>query len=91
MAIARSKGFNAITISGGEGTLPKFFGNDFLNKEIYIIYDNDMTGTKGALKVAKYVSKFSDKVKIIDLSHTCSEKGEDLWDFFMKYQKTLVI
>lgn len=88
MAIARSKGFNAITISGGEGTLPKFFGNDFLNKEIYIIYDNDMTGAKGALKVAKYVSKFSDKVKIIDLSHTCSEKGEDLWDFFMKYQKT---
>lgn len=88
MAIARSKGFNAITISGGEGTLPKFFGNDFTNREIYIIYDNDQTGKKGALNVAKYISKFTDKVKIIDISSICAEKGEDVWDFFMKYNKT---
>lgn len=88
MAIARSKGFNAITISGGEGTLPKFFGNDFTDKEIYIIYDNDQTGKKGAIKVAKYISTFTNKIKIIDLSYICTEKGEDLWDFFMKYKKT---
>lgn len=88
MAIARSKNFNAVTISGGEGTLPKFFGNDFRGREIYIVYDNDTTGQKGAVKVANYVYKYTDRVKIIDLSHVCIEKGEDLWDFFMKYNKT---
>lgn len=88
MAIARSKGFNAITISGGEGTIPKFFGNDFLDREIYIIYDNDATGKKGSIKVAQYISKFTDKVKVIDISSVCTEKGEDVWDFFMKYKKT---
>lgn len=88
MAIARSKGFNAITISGGEGTLPKYFGNDFLDREVYIIYDNDTTGKKGSLKVAQYISKFTNKIKIIDLSKVCIEKGEDVWDFFMKYGKT---
>lgn len=88
MAIARSKGFNAITISGGEGTLPKYFGNDFTDREIYIVYDNDQTGKKGAVKVAKYLLKFTDRVKVIDISNICMEKGEDLWDFFMKYNKT---
>ena len=88
MAIARTKGFNAITISGGEGTLPKFFGNDFKDRDIYIIYDNDATGKKGAINVAKYVYQFTQKVKIIDISSVCLEKGEDIWDFFMKYKKT---
>ena len=88
MAIARSKGFNAITISGGEGTLPKFFGRQFRNREIYIVYDNDTTGRNGALKVAKYIYQFTQKIKIIDISSICTEKGEDIWDFFMKYKKT---
>jgi len=88
MAIARTKGFNAITISGGEGTIPKFFGKDFENREVYIIYDNDATGRTGALKVAKYVYQYTQKVKIVDISIVCIEKGEDIWDFFMKYKRT---
>lgn len=88
MAIARTKGFNAITISGGEGTIPKFFANDFLDREIYIVYDNDNTGRQGSIKVAKYVSQFTNKVKIVDISSVCKEKGEDIWDFFMTYNRT---
>lgn len=88
MAIARTKGFNAITITGGEGYLPKFFGRDFRDREIFIIYDNDTVGKKGAINVANYISKFTSKIKIIDLSDICTEKGEDLWDYFMKYKKT---
>lgn len=88
MAIARSKGFNAITISGGERRIPKYFGNDFKDRIIYIIYDNDTTGKEGSIEVARYINKFTNKIKVIDLSDTCKEKGEDLWDYFMKYNKT---
>ena len=88
MAIARTKGFNAINISGEEGTITKFFANDFLDREIYIVYDNDNTGRQGSIKVAKYVSQFTDKVKIVDISNVCKEKGEDIWNFFMTYNKT---
>ena len=88
MAIARTKGFNAITISGGEGTLPRLIADDFIDREIYIAYDNDAVGKKGALNLAKFLSKFTNKIKVLDISSVCSEDKEDIWDFFMKYKKS---
>lgn len=88
MAIAREHGLNAITITGGESAIPKLFKEDFRNRKVYIIYDNDETGRKGANQLAVFVKDVADKVKVVDLSNTCTEKGEDLWDYFMKYEKT---
>lgn len=89
MAIARTHGLNAITITGGEGVTPDLFLNDFKNRVVYIVYDNDDAGINGAIKVALALKPHTKTLKILDLSDVCVEKGEDLWDYFVKYNKTL--
>lgn len=88
MAIARTYGFNAITITGGEGTIPEYFLNFFKDRVVRIIYDNDEAGRNGARKVATFLKPVTKSVAVVDLSATCTEKGEDLHDFFIKYNKT---
>jgi hypothetical protein len=88
MAIARSFGFNAITITGGELSLPKLFAHSFKGRSVHIIYDNDDTGRTGASNLAVFLKPYVKKLKIIDLSEVCVNKGEDLWDYFIKYHKT---
>ncbi len=88
MAIARSHGFNAITITGGENVLPKT-PNLFKDKSVVIVYDNDTAGIKGATKLGNYLLKYTPKVKVVTNFHDiCKEPKEDLTDFFMKYKKT---
>lgn len=89
MAIGRTYGLNAITITGGEGTIPSFFLKDFKDRTVYIIYDNDDAGQIGAIKLAVALKPFVKKLKILDVSNTCKEKGEDLWDYFKKYNQTI--
>ena len=85
MAIARTMGFNAITFTGGELKLPDMFKKSFENKKIYICYDNDEAGKKGASKVAKYLFKCNAKPFIVTGHHSiCTEKRENIRDFFMK-------
>ncbi len=88
LAIALSNDLNAIAITGGEGELPSLFLEDFRDKYIYIIYDNDETGRTGALNVATALKPYAKLIKIIDLSEVCTGKGEDLWDYFVTYGKT---
>lgn len=88
MLIARSKGFNAISFTGGENNCPTMFLNEFENRNVYIIYDNDEAGSMGAKKLAIALKKYAKTIKIVDLSETCTEKGGDLWDYFCKYGKT---
>ena len=88
MAIARSYGFNAITLTGGEQSLPKT-PEVFRDKYVYIVYDNDSTGIKGAQKIANVLADYAKEVRVITNFHeTCKEKGEDLYDYFTKYKKT---
>lgn len=88
LGIALSNNFNAIAITGGEGTLPKYFVNDFKDRNVSIIFDNDDTGSKGATKLAVFLKNHVKELNIIDLSETCINKGEDLWDYFVKYKKS---
>ena len=88
MAIARSHGFNAITLTGGEGTSPKLL-NEFKNREVVICYDNDGAGITGAKKLAMQLYQYTQRIKVcINFHEVCKEKGEDITDFFMKYHKT---
>jgi len=89
MAVARSHGFNAITLTGGEKSLPKLV-NAFRNRSIAIVYDNDDTGKDGAVKLANFlVQHATPHVRIITGFHeVCTEHGEDITDFFVKYKKT---
>ena len=89
MAVARSHGFNAYTLTGGEMSIPHTFGYAFRGKRVYVLYDNDKTGLEGAGKLALYLNKQGAIPYIVTGHHaTCVEKGEDIADFFLKYGKT---
>lgn len=87
MAVARSNGFNAITITGGEQTLP-ITPSYFKDRLVAICYDNDEPGLFGAKKLAAYLYKHGAKVKIITKFHEGMETKEDITDYFNKYGKT---
>lgn len=88
MAIARSKGLNAIAITGGEQSLP-ICPKLFKDRKVVICYDNDDTGKAGAKKLATYLYQYTKEIKVCTNFHEiCTEKGEDIHDFFVKYKKT---
>lgn len=85
---AISKGFNAISFTHGEGSLPKLFKHAFKGKKIYIAYDNDPAGKQGAIKTAVFIRDSGGYPYIVRLDSVCTEHGEDIHDFFHKYNKT---
>lgn len=89
MLIARSKGLNAISFTGGEMVKPKLLLDEFKDRNVFIIFDNDDAGRSGSESLANILIKYTDKVHIVDISDTCVEKGEDLWDYFCKYNKSV--
>ena len=87
MSVTRTKGLNAITLTGGEQTLPvtpKFFAG----RKIAICYDNDDTGIRAGIRLANYLAKHGAIVKLVTLFHEGMENKEDLTDYFNKYGKT---
>ena len=87
MAVARSHGFNAITLTGGEQCLPAQPAF-FKDRIVAIVYDNDEAGKTGAYKVANAIYKYTPYVKVVTNFHECLEHKEDITDFFTKYHKT---
>ena len=88
MAVTRSNGLNAITLTGGEKALPKII-NPFRNRKVAICYDNDEAGIAGANTLAAFLMPYVKEVKVVTNFHeVCKEHGEDLTDFFVKYKKT---
>lgn len=88
MAVARSHGLNAITLTGGEQARPKML-EPFRGRTVAICYDNDEAGKTGAIKVATELYGIASSIKIVNGFHkVCSEPGEDITDFFVKYGKT---
>lgn len=88
MAVARSHAFNAITLTGGEMTLP-FSPAWFRNRDVVILYDNDEAGKIGAHKLASYLIDYCHTVKVCTNFHeVCKEDKEDITDFFNKYHGT---
>ena len=89
MTIARSNGFPAFTITGGEMALPTTYGYAFRGKKVYILYDNDKTGKEGARRLGLFLNQQGALPYVVEGHHEiCVEKGEDIWDFFVKYSKT---
>lgn len=89
MAVARSHGLNAITITGGEGALP-IAPNYFKDRLVAIVYDNDGAGIRGAKNLARCLCKAGAKtVKVVTGFHEiCKEEHEDITDYFNKYGAT---
>lgn len=90
--------FNAITILGGEKAKPFYYKNLFKNKKVYIAYDNDKAGKEGATDLAKWLYRYTEKIKILnvgniyneleeDFIEVAKEDKEDITDYFIKYNK----
>ena len=90
MAVARSNGFNACTLTGGEASSP-LAPAWFTGKRVAICYDNDHTGRMGAARVAHSIAKYAKEVRIVTAFHKDFpevDSKEDLTDWFMKYEGT---
>lgn len=88
MAVARSQGFNAITITGGEKALPICL-SDFFGRHVVIVYDNDDAGKEGAVKLAIELQPYAASVRVVTKFHeVCAINKEDITDYFNKYGKT---
>ncbi len=88
MAVARTMGFNAITIIGGEGTLP-ILNAEFKDRDAVVVYDNDEAGKEGATKLCNHLLEYCKTVRNCTAFHEiCKEDKEDITDFFMKYKQS---
>ena len=87
MAVARTHGFNAITITGGE-KMPPIMPQFFKDRYVAICYDNDDAGIEGAKKIANFLRKYTPYIKVVTKFHKDMEHKEDITDYFNKYNKT---
>ena len=87
MAIARTHGFNAISL-GGCRNLPTHMLECFKDRQICIVYDNDSPGRAGAKKLASALYSVTKYVHIADIGEWVKEEKEDVTDFFVKYGYT---
>lgn len=88
MLVARSYGMNAITLTGGsQSSIKSEYLENFRNRNVYIVYDNDDAGKTGAKKLYKQLIDYCN-VFITNISSVCKEEKEDISDFFNKYNKS---
>lgn len=87
MAIARTHGYNAISL-GGCNNVPHVLLDSFKNRQVYIVYDNDMAGKAGATKLASALYSVTKHVYIADIGEYVKDNKEDITDFFVKYKLT---
>lgn len=81
--ILQSRGLVAVTSTGGAGTFEPEWADVFKAiPALYITYDNDEAGKKGAMKVGKILPK----AKIVRLPIEVGDGG-DVTDYFMKLGK----
>jgi len=83
--LANQLGFNAITITAGEGVIPRDNLHLFKNKIVYIIHDVD---DAGEIAVKKIVATLRDVVrKIIKVTLPVTYPNKDITDFIIKERK----
>lgn len=86
--LARQLGFNALTVTAGEGNFPKIFANLFSGKKVSICYDCDEAGRKGARSVAFILKEAGADVSLVDLGLEGSKESKDLTDYIIKHSHT---
>ncbi len=76
-------GFAAITGTAGAGTFKEAWKSHFRDRNVYICFDNDEPGRKGAKSVAIALYGSAASIRIITLPDTVGDKG-DITDYFIK-------
>ena len=85
MAIARTNGYNAISL-GGCNNIPSTMMHNFKDRIVYIVYDNDAPGREGAQKLASELFNVTKYIYICNIGKYVKEEKEDITDFFVKYK-----
>jgi DNA primase len=85
--VLRCFSFPSITGTAGEGTWEEDWNEEFSNKEVYIVYDQDDAGRKGANNVATSLYHYAQKVYIVDFDIEIGN-GFDTTDYFLKEKRT---
>jgi DNA primase len=82
--VLEANGFKAVTSTGGARSFKKEWATEFESiPEVYICFDNDEAGRKGALRVGRMIQH----AKIVELPAEVGENG-DVTDFFVRLTKT---
>ena len=90
MALARSLGLNAITLTGGANARPNdFVINAFKDRDVVVCYDNDDAGRDGAYKLFEKLKPLVKSIRHINIGEVVSGVGEDFYDLIMVYKKDL--
>ena len=87
--LACQLGLAAMTTTGGAGTWLSDWSILFKNKTLYICYDADDVGKKGAAEVAKSVHPHAKNVFLIDLPLPGTKIDKDLTDYIVKHGYTV--
>lgn len=91
--LARQLGFNALTFTGGEGSVPsKMFLRMFNGKTVYICYDGDLAGQKGAQRVAFLLKEAGANVLVMDITSSGlvvhdDKANKDLSDLVLQHNQ----
>ena len=77
--ILAQEGFPVVSGTGGSGTFKPEWAEAFTEKTVFVAYDADEAGDKGAIKVTNALRNFAALVYRVRLP----EKGMDVTDFFV--------
>lgn len=77
-------GFPSMTQTAGAGSWSKKWTEKFRGKTVYICYDADDAGMKGARKVASILKPVVNEVYIIQLPLEGTKDDKDISDFYLK-------
>src|SRR5215467_15482966 len=82
--VLEANGFKAVTSTGGARAFKKDWAKEFKSiPEVYICFDNDEAGRKGALRVGQMIAH----AKIAELPDEVGDGG-DVTDFFVRLGKS---
>lgn len=82
MMVAQQVGLPAITHTAGALTFNAEWAAYFRDKIVFICYDRDDTGRRGAIKAARTIAPVAQAVYVMELD--IDIKGGDITDYFIK-------
>ena len=77
--LLNSKGLNAVTSTGGSGSFKKEWADLFVGKNVFIVFDKDEAGYKGAMKT-QGILPFAKTIILPD-----DMEGNDVTDYFQNH------
>lgn len=83
--IQLSKGLPAVTTTAGAGSWSKQWTAKFTGKTVYVCYDADEPGQKGARKVATILHSVAKEVYIIRLPLKGTKDDKDISDYYLQH------